>query len=275
MCMKEWLQIDDAVFWPEAIHFGDVVYPPGGGLGPRIQPSIELVLVHSGEMTVWIDGVRHDAPAMTVVLLFPGHEERFAFATQSETYHSFVHITLEHLPPTVDAYLRALPWLLPLSTAMTDLMTRGLSLRGSSLSTAQPLMKALAAQMLWRYIGESERLLAGEGTSQLHPAVEQVRKYIQSHLNEMLTLDELAAIGAVSPSHLIRLFQAELNTTPIAYLWDQRVSQGVDMLENTGLPVGIIAERCGFQTSYHFSRRVRLATGHAPLSLRRRAWQGS
>ncbi|MBZ0297326.1 MAG: AraC family transcriptional regulator [Anaerolineae bacterium] len=272
--MKKWIETNDVVLWPEAVRFGDVVYPPGGAFGPRIQPTIELVLLHSGEMTVWIDGVRHYAPAATITLLFPGHEERFVFAADSETHHSFAHITLEHLPPLVEVHLRSLPWSLPLSTSMTDLMSRGLSLRTATLSTVQPLLKAIAAQMLWRYIGEGERLLAGEDAPQTHPAVEQVRKYIQNHLSEALTLDDLAAVGAVSPSHLIRLFQVELNTTPIAYLWEQRVAQGIDMLENTGLPVGIIAERCGFQTSYHFSRRVRLATGYAPLSLRRRAWQG-
>jgi AraC-like DNA-binding protein len=55
-------------------------------------------------------------------------------------------------------------------------------------------------------------------------------------------------------------------------VWSRRVDAGVELLAGTGLPVGVIAERCGFRTSFHFSRRVRRATGLAPTELRRRAW---
>jgi AraC-like DNA-binding protein len=262
----------DRALWPDWVQVGDVVYPPGGVLGPRIQQSLQLVMIHSGEMTVWVDATPYHAPAATVTLLFPGHEERFAFAASSETYHSYVHIHLAHLPHTLHQRLLALPRTLPLSSALADLTTKALALRTSTLSTARPLLKAICVQMLWRYMGEGERALSGMSGPSLHPAVEQARQYIRAHLSEPLTLETLANVGAVSPSHLIRLFQSELNTTPIAYLWEQRIQQGIEMLETTGLTVSTIAERCGFQTSYHFSRRVRQATGLSPLAVRRRAW---
>ena len=96
---------------------------------------------------------------------------------------------------------------------------------------------------------------------------------MHAHLAEPLTLDMIAMAAAVSPSHLIRLFRQQLNTTPMAYLWERRVGQGIDLLRQTGLSVGEIAKRCGFQTSYHFSRRVRQATGLSPLEVRQQAWQ--
>jgi AraC-like DNA-binding protein len=48
------------------------------------------------------------------------------------------------------------------------------------------------------------------------------------------------------------------------------VAAGIDLLQHTGLPVGTIADRCGFKTVYHFSRRVKRATGSSPTELRRR-----
>jgi AraC-like DNA-binding protein len=267
------LHDSDAALWPEFIQVGDILYPPGGTFGPRQQNYTQLVMIHTGEMTVWIDGVRKHAPAATVSILFPGHEERFAFATDSDTWHSFIHMTVPNLPDSLDARLRRLPWPLPLSQAMADLTFSALALRTTSLSTAQAMLKALGAEMLWRYIGEGERLLTGNTSVTPHPAIERVRQYIQSHLGEPLTLESIASVAAVSPSHLIRLFQTEMNTTPIAYLWERRVAMGIELLENTGLSVGMIAERCGFQTSYHFSRRIRQATKLSPLEVRRRAWQ--
>jgi AraC-like DNA-binding protein len=58
-------------------------------------------------------------------------------------------------------------------------------------------------------------------------------------------------------------------------VWSRRVDAGVELLTGTGLPVGAIAERCGFQTSFHFARRVRRATGATPTEVRRRAWARS
>ncbi len=256
--------------WPENVFVGDVIYPPGGVLGPRRQYSIELVMVHTGSMTIWIDGQRHYAPAGSVAILFPDHEERFAFATRTDTHHSFIHIWLPNLPDAVQQRLIALPWPLPLSVTMNDLIRSALNLRSSTLSTADLLLRNLGLQMLLRYLGEGERLLAGQAATR--PAVEQARQYVQAHLNEPLALADIAQAAAVSPSHLIRLFKAELGCTPAAYLWDERVRRGIELLENTGLPVGLIAEQCGFQTSYHFSRRIRQATTLSPVEVRRRAW---
>ena len=51
---------------------------PGGTFGPRQQRNLQLVMDHSGHLTIWIDGMPRTATANTVGVLFPGHEERFA-----------------------------------------------------------------------------------------------------------------------------------------------------------------------------------------------------
>ncbi len=258
---------------PERVSVGEVVYPPGGIFGPRIQPTYQLVMVHSGTMTVWIDGEKCHSPAGAVTLLFPGHEERFAFAVESETWHSYLHVDLPHLSNLLQARFSALPRPIPLSSAMTELTHRALLTAKSSLSTAPQILKALAVEMLWLYIGEAESLASGETARRTTNAVvEAAQRYIEGHLGEQIALKNIAEVVAISPSHLNRLFQAEISTSPIAYLWSRRVAVGIELLERTGLPVATIAERCGFQTSYHFSYRVRKAKGLSPLQIRRRAW---
>jgi AraC family transcriptional regulator of arabinose operon len=201
-----------------------------------------------------------------VSLLLPGHEERFAFAPDRATRHSWVQAHAPELPIGVEARLRALPLAVPLSPAMADLERLLLEHAGTG---SDPLLLALAASMVWRYVAEGEaRSVAPPGP------VEQARAYVHDHLPEPLSLPAIAAAAGVVPAHLSRLFRARLGTTPMAYVWKRRVDAGVELLTSTGLPVGVIAERCGFQTSFHFSRRVRRATGLAPTELRRRAWEG-
>ncbi len=262
---------EDERLWPEEVGVGEVVYPPGGTFGPRLQRNLQLIMIHTGHMTVRIDGTPYTAPTNTVSVLFPGHQEYFAFAEECETRHSWLHVFLSQFPETFLARLSRLPWHLPLSSAMTGLIYEALALKDSPLSTTTTLRKALAVQIIWRYIGEGELFMTGASTP-MEPAVENARRFMQAHLGESLTLDMIAIAAAVSPPHLIRLFRQQLNTTTMAFLWERRVAMGIELLRQTGLGVGEIAKHCGFRTSYHFSRRVRQAAGIAPLEVRQQAY---
>ena len=112
---------------------------------------------------------------------------------------------------------------------MSDLIIEALALKHSPLPTTTELLKTLAVQIIWRYIGEGELQVNGT-TAPLDPAVENARHFISMHLTEPLTLDTIAAASAISPAHLIRLFRAQLNTTPMNYLWERRVAMGIELL---------------------------------------------
>ncbi|GCE21828.1 AraC family transcriptional regulator [Dictyobacter kobayashii] len=117
------------------------------------------------------------------------------------------------------------------------------------------------------------RATGGQDLTLSHSAVGQALQFIYEHLSEQLTLTMIAEAVAISPAHLIRLFQLQLHTTPMAYVWEQRITLGIKLLEQTGLSVGMIAEQCGFQSRFHFSRRIRQAIGYTPLEVRHRSWQ--
>ncbi len=249
---------------------GEIVYPAGSTYGPLVQPTIELGLVHSGTMSFWIDGARHEAPAGSACLLLPGHRHRFAFSTSTETHHSWVHLwSTDGYPAPMIERMARLPRVIRLSSTLTREMHELLELSASRLPSRSEIEAFLTLRMLYQFVGEAE-LAEGRGVIYAGP-VERALQHIDAHLGSPLDLDVLAEAAAVSPAHLIRLFRQEVATTPGRYLWSRRVQRGVELLEETGLSVGEIARRTGFQTSHHFSRRVREATGMAPTDLRSRA----
>ncbi|MCU0490602.1 MAG: AraC family transcriptional regulator [Chloroflexaceae bacterium] len=258
--------------WPTEASYGQIVYPPGGRLGPRFQQTVQLVLIHRGRMTVWIDGQERTASSNSVSLLLPGHEERFAFASDSETHHSWVHLLGGTLPENLLHRLIQLPASLPLSAALLATMQQLLALNSEELATRCEIACGLGLAMLWRYMGEAEARQGLVSVPGHVPEVQRARQFIAEHLTEQLSLAEIAAVAGVSQAHLIRLFRRHLGQTPMAWLWQERVALGVQLLQASGLSVGEIALRCGFQTSYHFSRRIKQATGETPGQLRRRAW---
>ena len=245
------------MMWPESVSAGEVTYPPGGTLGPRRQRDVQLVVLHSGSMTVWVDGAPRRTGPRTVSLLLPGHEERFAFDRELPTRHSWMQARVTD--PSDE--LRDLPFSLPLSPAVADLERL---LLGRAI---EPLLLSLGASMLWRYVAEARAAVAPASAP-----VESALRLVHDNLARPLSLRELARAAGVAPAHLSRLFRAHLGTTPMAYVWARRVDAGVELLTGTGLPVAAVAERCGFQTSFHFARRVRRATGATPTEIRRRAW---
>jgi AraC-like DNA-binding protein len=241
------------------VNAGTVTYPPGGTLGPRTQADLQLVLVHAGSARVWVDGAPRTIAAGEVGLLLPGHRERFAFDTRVATRHSWVQANV----PEVPGRFAALPTVLPLSPALDALVREAVA------TVALPAVLAhLAAAALWRYAGEAER-----GSPERARPVDDAQRFIHAHLDDPeVTLGDVARAAHVTPAHLIRSFRRAHGIAPMAYLWQRRVALAVDLLAGTGLPLATVAERCGFKTVHHFSRRVRDATGLPPAALRRHRW---
>jgi transcriptional regulator GlxA family with amidase domain len=85
--------------------------------------------------------------------------------------------------------------------------------------------------------------------------------WLQGHLDEPVTIEDLAARAAMSPRTFARRFAASTGTTPYRWLLRQRIQLAQRLLETTDLPVDQVAHRSGFSTAAnlrkHFSRVVR------------------
>jgi len=266
---------DRDLIWPEYVKVGAVNYPPGGTLGPRIQPTIELVMIHQGDMTVHIDGKPFHSDKDTVTIFFPGHQEYFIFSKETKTTHSYLHIAIPKIPETLSEQLHRLPRSIPLSKQMSQLTTELVALKSSNLSTRDIMLKTRSVLMFWLFIGEAEMLCNYDNKKPSHDLIESACRFIEAHLHEEITLETIANAVSVCPEYLIRVFNQELDNTPIAYLWQKRVVLGIDLLERSGLSVSTIAERCGFKTRNHFSRRISEATGNSPKEVRNKVWNNS
>ena len=75
--------------------------------------------------------------------------------------------------------------------------------------------------------------------------------YMQSHLSEKLTVQELAEYVHISPRHFIRKFQTEMNEKFTDYLAHIRVQSAIQMLE-AGRDVKSIPEAVGYKDEKSF-----------------------
>lgn len=93
----------------------------------------------------------------------------------------------------------------------------------------------------------------------------KAKQYMLANLEDPdLDLDRIANAQDMAPRTLYRLFAAE-GTTPIRWLWQQRLAAGFKALaEGTATQVTDAALSCGFSDVSHFSRTFRAAFGQSP-----------
>ncbi|NEA62754.1 helix-turn-helix domain-containing protein [Streptomyces sp. SID12488] len=94
--------------------------------------------------------------------------------------------------------------------------------------------------------------------------------WAQERLPEPLTVTGLAARASVSPATLHRRFQAQLGTTPLAWLTAERVTLARRLIERGEERLDVVAARSGLGTAANLRSRLRRETGLSPSAYRRR-----
>jgi AraC family transcriptional regulator len=92
--------------------------------------------------------------------------------------------------------------------------------------------------------------------------------YVESRLDETITLAELAASTGLTRMHFAAQFRAATGLRPHEYLLLRRVERAQEMLLGTDMPVVEIALSVGFQTQSHFTTVFKRFTGQPPLAWR-------
>ncbi|WP_112240621.1 GlxA family transcriptional regulator [Kribbella monticola] len=94
--------------------------------------------------------------------------------------------------------------------------------------------------------------------------------WIRSELATPLTVGDIAEHAAMSQATLHRRFQAELGTTPLAWLTSERVALACRLLEAGEVRLDAVARQTGLGTATNLRTQLRRRTGLPPSEYRRR-----
>jgi LacI family transcriptional regulator len=101
------------------------------------------------------------------------------------------------------------------------------------------------------------------------PNVARAVEYIWAHVEEGVTIPEVARAAAMSERTLLRHFKNVLGRTPGEEIRRSRVETARRLLTATDMPLAQIAVASGLGLPSQLSRTIRDATGHSPTELRR------
>ncbi len=257
------------------VRIGRAIMRPGQMRGMAVQTTYQLMMIQTGEAFVTV-GRRPPChvPAGHVMLIRPEYHGHRRTVGTTPSHQTWVAVLPEVLSGEQLKDLGAAPFMLPLSPQMDRLQEAAVECY-QRYPAAEAVLCPLVVSMLMLYVEEARaRGLLAEPPWH-HPAVETAREFIRRHLNEPLDLRTLAAAAHVTPEHLVRLFHRELGTTPLRYVWAERVRAGVHLLQYSDLSIAEVAARTGFRATDHFIRHVRTATGLRPRELRRQSRDGA
>ncbi len=111
---------------------------------------------------------------------------------------------------------------------------------------------------------------AGTGRQNHAQRMHAVLRHIDAHLDQSLTLGELAAVASFSPYHFHRLFTAWMaGETPGSYIRQRRVQLGAHrLLTQPDLPILQVALTVGFGSGEAFARAFKQRFGQSPTAWR-------
>jgi len=100
-------------------------------------------------------------------------------------------------------------------------------------------------------------------------ALRRVRAYIDGHIGERISLDELARQAGVSRFHFARQFRLSTGESPMGYLRRVRIERSKSILQTRDATIAEVAARLGFSDQSHFTRIFGRLVGVSPGSFAR------
>src|SRR5712691_7666180 len=102
-------------------------------------------------------------------------------------------------------------------------------------------------------------------------AVERAIQAMHTHLHELLTLEDLASVACLSPSHFHRVFRRLIGIPPGEFLSALRFQAARRLLVTTSLSVTDICFEVGYTSTGSFTTCLTHLVGLSPRLLRQRA----
>lgn len=98
--------------------------------------------------------------------------------------------------------------------------------------------------------------------------VEEVKKYIEEHLQDKIYVEELARLVHINEQYIMRIFKQQTGRTITEYIAERRMCLASRLLRETNKSVNYIADCVGCGNYSYFAKLFERYTGYTPREYR-------
>lgn len=251
-------------------------YGASSGPVPHWHEHIELLYFLSGGCSVTVSGRAHPASAGDLVIVNPTEIHSFDVVEAGTEYLciiiypeffsdvSYSGVMLSNLvcaDPEVGELILAMYAEEEKEGVGADMMKK---------SVAYRLMAHLVREYLTDRMTERHREQHTARLSRLSAVFDYVSENYTSHISTQ----DLASVCYLSEAHFCRFFKSATGKTPVEYVNEYRIERAAVLLENTDIPLSLLAERVGIDDANYFSRMFKKIKKLPPNKYRARLREG-
>ncbi len=240
-------------------------------IGPSQWDWFDLLWIHRGAVTIsFMDQPPIDVIAGHGVLIYPDTSftgEAPAVATYASVLHFELLRRRGWLEPIRQIAGRKRGYLHLAHDDIDDDIARAQAL-ADTIDT--PLERDMFIGQLAILLG---RLQSTQQTRAMTPhmrAMHDVIEWLEGHLGEPISLEQMAERAGMSPSHFRALFRELIGDSPGRYFQQLRMHEAARQLRTTNALIKQIASRVGYTELANFYRAFRATHGIAPAAYRKR-----
>ncbi len=148
------------------------------------------------------------------------------------------------------------------------------SMKSNSLEGITPLMYALeksfkTPQELYDYILKNRDLFDEfKDNDAKTDIISIIKKYVEKHYNEDISLEDVAELVSRNPSYLSRYFKNKTGEKYLDYFNGVRLNKAIELILNTDMKIRMIAEQVGYKDINYFYKVFKEKIGFSPQKLR-------
>lgn len=256
---------ENLLYYPISVGYFDC--KPSYGLQRNVFSSYLLLVMLTGSLTYQTRLSRGTARAGQVLLL--DCNAPHSYAAQGKCSFTFLHFAGAQSQAIYEEIVRSMGNLIPM--ASPNELHESIGELLSAMRHDHRLNEADASALIYSMLMKLMETSGASGAGGIgNPVVDRAIAYIQSHLGEKLSVEEISANAGYSASYFSHLFAEETGMSPYQFVVKSRVEQAQQMLKTTRHTVQEIAFQCGFNSAANFCYTFRKITGTSPHEFRRR-----
>lgn len=238
---------------------------------PNGRGDYQLLYIAAGRLHLYVDSKEHVIPKGYMLLFRPGETQIYNLYASDKPETYWVHFTGSDVDMLLDYYEMPKNENVFFTGTSPDYqwlfrqMIQELQLCRVNYEDLLNMNLRHIFLMINRYLKEGTQL-----GSEILNEVERATHYFNENYNQSISIKEYAAERHISDCWFNRSFKQVIKMTPMQYIVSLRITNAMNLMDNTDYNISQVASAVGYDNALYFSRLFHKHTGMAPSDYKKK-----